>query len=97
VLFLAKLKACETIADFGDSKTDVDLKENKRECLIELIDLLDDHQAPDTVINSKVVGAAFTMISKNLFRTFSNKSYKKSASVDPDEDEPHLEEAWPHL
>lgn len=37
------------------------------------------------------------MISKNLFRTFSNKSYKKQASVDPDEDEPHLEEAWPHL
>jgi serine/threonine-protein phosphatase 2A regulatory subunit B' len=22
---------------------------------------------------------------------------KKSANVDPDEDEPHLEEAWPHL
>ena len=22
---------------------------------------------------------------------------KKSSSVDPDEDEPHLEEAWPHL
>ena len=22
---------------------------------------------------------------------------KKTSSVDPDEDEPHLEEAWPHL
>jgi len=22
---------------------------------------------------------------------------KKSSAVDPDEDEPHLEEAWPHL
>lgn len=37
------------------------------------------------------------MISKNLFRTFTNKQNKKSTSVDPDEDEPHLEEAWPHL
>lgn len=47
------------------------------------------------------------MIETNLFRTFTNKSNilkklnfianKKSSSVDPDEDEPHLEEAWPHL
>jgi len=37
------------------------------------------------------------MIEANLFRTFSNKAAKKSSSVDPDEDEPHLEEAWPHL
>jgi len=37
------------------------------------------------------------MISLNLFRTFTNKSNKKTSSVDPDEDEPHLEEAWPHL
>lgn len=37
------------------------------------------------------------MIEVNLFRTFANKAAKKSSSVDPDEDEPHLEEAWPHL
>jgi hypothetical protein len=48
------------------------------------------------------------MIEANIFRTFTNKSNhnshfkhilatKKSSSVDPDEDEPHLEEAWPHL
>ena len=47
------------------------------------------------------------MIEVNIFRTFTNKSNlmaitvytdnKKSSSVDPDEDEPHLEEAWPHL
>lgn len=46
------------------------------------------------------------MIEYNIFRTFTNKSKginteslanKKTSSVDPDEDEPHLEEAWPHL
>ena len=26
-----------------------------------------------------------------------NVDNKKASSVDPDEDEPHLEEAWPHL
>jgi serine/threonine-protein phosphatase 2A regulatory subunit B' len=28
---------------------------------------------------------------------FSNSDNKKQQQVDPDEDEPHLEEAWPHL
>ena len=49
------------------------------------------------------------MIQKNIFRTFQNKSKlsfkflnclldnKKQQQVDPDEDEPHLEEAWPHF
>ena len=47
------------------------------------------------------------MISLNLFRSFANKSKtlsyseilenKKTSAVDPDEDEPHLEESWPHL
>jgi len=47
------------------------------------------------------------MISANLFRTFANKSKtlsyseilenKKTSAVEQDEDEPHLEESWPHL
>lgn len=74
ILYLAKLKACHEIADFGDSKKDVDLKEAKKECLIEVIDLLDEHEAPDYVINEKVVTEGMKMISANLFRTFANKS-----------------------
>ena len=47
------------------------------------------------------------MVEVNIFRTFTNKGKpfrinfrivtKKTPSADPDEDEPHLEEAWPHL
>lgn len=47
------------------------------------------------------------MISANLFRTFGNKSKtlsyseilenKKTSALEQDEDEPHLEESWPHL
>ena len=58
ILYLAKLKACHTIADFSDAKKDVELKENKKETLIEIIDLLDDQEAPDYVINEKVLHAA---------------------------------------
>ena len=74
ILYLAKLKACHTIADFSDSKKDVELKESKKETLIEIIDLLDEQEAPDYVINEKILEASFKMISMNLFRTFANKS-----------------------
>lgn len=62
------------IADFTEPKKDIELKENKKECLIELIDILDENDAPSTVINEKVLIEAFKMIQANLFRTFSNKS-----------------------
>lgn len=61
------------IADFTESKKDTDLKEAKKECLIELIDVLEENEAPDTVINEKVLAEAFRMIQVNLFRTFTNK------------------------
>jgi len=52
LVYLAKLKACrDHIADFSDSKNDVDLKDIKKECLIELIDLLDSQDAPEYIMN----------------------------------------------
>jgi hypothetical protein len=73
LLYIAKLRACVETADFSDAKKDTELKETKKECLIELIDILEDNEAPDTVINSKVLAEAFKTISANLFRTFTNK------------------------
>ena len=71
-----------------------------------MIDVLDENEASDVLLSDKIVAEAFKMIYSNLFRTFTNKSNqnysqvldnKKTTAVDPDEDEPHLEEAWPHL
>jgi len=39
-----------------------------------VIDLLEEQEAPDYVINQKVLLEAMKMISANLFRTFANKS-----------------------
>ena len=50
------------------------MKEDKKECLIEVIDLLDEQEAPDHLFTEKILEAAINMISANLFRTFSNKS-----------------------
>lgn len=78
--------------------------------MIEVIDILDDPAASQYLINEGVFKEALKVIDANLFRTFTNKGnfyipyltrfllvVKKSSSVDPDEDEPHLEESWPHL
>jgi serine/threonine-protein phosphatase 2A regulatory subunit B' len=85
----------------------LELKDDKKECLIELIDVLDETEAGTTIMVDKVLTEAFLMIGVNLFRAFANKSKtlsyseilenKKTSAVDPDEDEPHLEESWPHL
>jgi len=107
---MAKLKACrDHIADFSDPKKDVDLKEFKKECLIECIDLLDHVDAPEYIMNEQILSESMKTISANLFRTFANKSKYlnkgltlsvdkgKTSSIEAEEDEPNLEEAWPHL
>jgi hypothetical protein len=75
IIFIAKCKACTAqIADFADPKKDVELKDDKKECLIEMIDVFNEPEASDTLLNDKILTEAFKMISANLFRTFANKS-----------------------
>lgn len=66
--------------------------------MIDLIDILDDQvHAPEQLMNEVILKEAVRMVELNIFRTFTNKANKKTSVVDPDEDEPHLEEAWLHL
>ena len=73
-----KLKYCYTPANFhADSKKQpeqVDFRDKKREVIIELIDILDDPNAPDYLLNEDILQCSIVMIEKNIFRTFSNKS-----------------------
>lgn len=100
-LFKLKLKFCYNPANFqADSKKNPEQQEfrdKKRETLIELIDVLDENQAYEYLLNEDILSESMMMVSKNIYRTFQNKNNKKQQQVDPDEDEPHLEEAWPHL
>lgn len=112
MLYKLKLKYCYPLANFqADSKKNpeqIEFRDKKKEVLIELIDVLDDNNAYDQLLNKDILCESIAMIEKNIFRTFQNKSKysnftdlgtdnKKQQQVDPDEDEPHLEEAWPHL
>lgn len=94
-------------ADFTDAKKDTEVKDEKKECLIELIDVLDENDAYDCLHTEQILKEAVVTIGANLFRTFANKSKtltyseilenKKTSALEQDEDEPHLEESWPHL
>jgi len=42
MLYVAKLRACYRMADFTDSKKDQEFKDQKKETLIEVIDILED-------------------------------------------------------
>lgn len=74
-LYIAKLRACYRLADFSDSKKDLEFKEHKKECMIELIDTLDDATlAPQYLFNEAILKEAFKLVESNIFRTFTNKS-----------------------
>lgn len=137
-LFLAKLRACSAVFDFGGNGGDPTLfareKEAKRQALLELVDYVNGGPGRFTEASGADVVA---MVSANLFRALpprrggggigggaavgglsadgvggdsSSSSTSSSASqqnsfvvspsfslADPEEEEPTLEPAWPHL
>ncbi|CAJ1342897.1 unnamed protein product [Effrenium voratum] len=91
-LFRLKLQACCTTFDFG-SETNLKAKEAKRQTLIELVEYVNSRAAfQDTLIPDiiKMVGA-------NIFRALQPKDRTFISLSDPDEEEPNMERAWPHL
>jgi hypothetical protein len=80
-LYKLKLKYCHQIANFqAESKKnpdEVEFRERKRECLIELIDILDDAEGAEYLLNEEILRASMVMITKNIYRTFTNKKNNK--------------------
>lgn len=73
-----------------------------------MVELCDTFEANAFLHSANLLKHSVEMISSNIFRTFANKSKtlsyseiqenrKGSKDAEPDEDEPHLEESWPHL
>jgi len=94
-LFIQKLNQCCTIFDFAvDPLSDLKWKEIKRAALNELVDFVT-HQRG--VITEAIYPQATHMFARNLFRTLPPPTNPHGAEFDPEEDEPTLEAAWPHL
>lgn len=95
-LFIRKLGLCCYTFDFTDPSKNVKEKEIKRQTLLELVDYV-------TSGTGKFTEAVFEDITKmlvtNLFRTLPPSSHENTGSdnFDPEEEEPTMEPAWPHL
>ncbi|CAI2722411.1 unnamed protein product [Schistosoma spindalis] len=94
-LFIQKLKQCSVVFEFvPDILSDLKDKEVKRAALHELTEYLTENSG---IITDSIYPEVVRMVEANLFRTLPPPSNPSGAEFDPEEDEPTLEAAWPHL
>ncbi|CAH1767535.1 14080_t:CDS:10, partial [Entrophospora sp. SA101] len=93
-LFLRKLNQCSVIFDFNDASADLKGKEIKRSTLAELLEYITTNRG---VITEPIYPEVVSMFAVNLFRTIPPQVNPIGDAFDPEEDEPVLELAWPHL
>lgn len=93
-LFMQKIDQCNIIFDFNDASGDMKSKEIKRLALHELLDYVANNRQ---VITEAMYPRVVDMFSKNLFRPIPPPINPQGEAFDPEEDEPVLEVAWPHI
>ncbi|GBP74288.1 hypothetical protein EVAR_42867_1 [Eumeta japonica] len=94
-LFIQKLRQCCLLFDFAEEPlSDLKWKEVKRAALLEMVEYVTSQRG---VITDAIYPEAVNMFAINLFRTLPPSSNPNGAEFDPEEDEPTLEAAWPHL
>jgi serine/threonine-protein phosphatase 2A regulatory subunit B' len=93
-LFMQKIDQCNIIFDFNDASGDMKSKEIKRLALHELLDYVANNR---NVIQEPMYPRVVEMFAKNLFRPIPPPMNPQGDAFDPEEDEPVLEVAWPHI
>ncbi|KAF9963846.1 Serine/threonine-protein phosphatase 2A 56 kDa regulatory subunit gamma isoform [Modicella reniformis] len=93
-LFLRKIGQCFVLFDFNDASSELKGKEVKRQTLTEILDYITNNRG---VITEPVYPEVVNMFAINLFRTIPPQVNPTGEAFDPEEDEPVLELAWPHL
>ncbi|BGP22600.1 hypothetical protein Rt10032_c08g3469 [Rhodotorula toruloides] len=93
-LFLQKLHQCSHVFDFNDASADVGSKQIKSQTLAEMLDWITTQRG---VITESVYPEVVHMFAANLFRSIPPPVNPVGDAFDPEEDEPVLELAWPHL
>ncbi|XP_021890108.1 serine/threonine protein phosphatase 2A 59 kDa regulatory subunit B' gamma isoform-like [Carica papaya] len=95
-LFIRKLNMCCVVFDFSDPSKNLKEKDVKRQTLLELVDYV---SSVTTKFNEVAMQEITKMVAINIFRTFpsSNHDIKGLDMYDPEEEEPTMEPAWPHL
>ncbi|PKA46929.1 Serine/threonine protein phosphatase 2A 57 kDa regulatory subunit B' alpha isoform [Apostasia shenzhenica] len=95
-LFLRKLQICSMVFDFSDTLKFAREKETKRQTLLELVDFV---QSGSGRLSEPVQEELIRVIGINIFRCLPPASHENTGSenADPEEEEPYLDPAWPHL
>ncbi|KAI6005504.1 phosphatase 2A regulatory B subunit-domain-containing protein [Pisolithus albus] len=94
LLFVKKLNQCRVLFDFNDASSELLGKQVKAQTLHEILDYITTQRG---VITENIYPEVFNMFSVNLFRSIPPPVNPTGDAFDPEEDEPVLELAWPHL
>lgn len=90
-LFLKKIQQCCVVFNFNDPTSDMPSKELKRRFLTELVEYV---SVPRNALQESTYQPIIQMIACNIFRPLPPTD---TSDFDPEEDDPVLEVAWPHL
>ncbi|KAL9397551.1 hypothetical protein Peur_011804 [Populus x canadensis] len=95
-LFMKKLNMCCVVFDFSDPYKNLKEKDIKRQTLHELLDYI---STVTSKFNEIAMQEITRMVAANLFRTLPSMNHDKKIleMFDPEDEEPAMEPAWPHL
>ncbi|KII89203.1 hypothetical protein PLICRDRAFT_40838 [Plicaturopsis crispa FD-325 SS-3] len=93
-LFIKKLNQCRVLFDFNDPNAELKGKQIKAQTLHEMLEYITTQRG---VITENVYPEVVGMFATNLFRSIPPPVNPTGDAFDPEEDEPVLELAWPHL
>lgn len=93
-LFVKKLNQCSVVFDFNDASSDLPGKHVKAETMHEMLEYITTQRG---VITEQIYPEVVKMFASNLFRSIPPQVNPTGDAFDPEEDEPVLEMAWPHL
>ncbi|KAF9227562.1 protein phosphatase 2A regulatory B subunit [Gyrodon lividus] len=93
-LFVKKLSQCRVLFDFNDASAELKGKHIKAQTLHEMLEYITTQRG---VITENIYPEVVNMFAANLFRSIPPPVNPTGDAFDPEEDEPVLELAWPHL
>eukprot|EP00746_Dinoflagellata_sp_MGD_P154545 gnl/MRDRNA2_/MRDRNA2_84886_c0_seq1.p1 gnl/MRDRNA2_/MRDRNA2_84886_c0~~gnl/MRDRNA2_/MRDRNA2_84886_c0_seq1.p1 ORF type:complete len:475 (+),score=105.92 gnl/MRDRNA2_/MRDRNA2_84886_c0_seq1:120-1544(+) len=91
-LFRKKMQACSTVYDFHQDSNQRE-KEAKRQTLLEIVEYVNNTR---NCFNESLMQDVVQMVGSNIFRAIVSTRRLESL-YDPEDEEPMLEGAWPHL
>ncbi|KAG2078035.1 protein phosphatase 2A regulatory B subunit [Suillus decipiens] len=94
LLFVKKLNQCRVLFDFNDASAELKGKQIKAQTLHEMLEYITTQR---NVITENIYPEVVNMFAVNLFRSIPPPVNPTGDAFDPEEDEPVLELAWPHL